>query len=85
MLRATYSSAYNVPLIGSQSTADAAATQADAVAALPALLSRYAARNITTAFAAQYPVWTAAAGSGAGEFELDVRIRVPPSQLLLYR
>jgi hypothetical protein len=48
------------------------------------LLSRYAARNLTTAFASQYPVWTAGS-QGGGEFDLDVRIRIPPNQLLLYR
>ena len=59
-------------------------SQADALLRLPTLLSRYAARNLTTSFAPGHRVWTAGA-AGAGEFSLDVRIRVPPHQLLLYR
>jgi hypothetical protein len=59
-------------------------TQADALLRLPELLSRYAARNLTTAFVPGHRVWTAGA-PGAGQFSLDVRIRVPPHQLLLYR
>ena len=58
--------------------------QADALLDLPSLLSRYAARNTTSAFEASHTVWTAAS-SGAQEFLLDVRVRVPPQQLLLYR
>ena len=84
--RTTYSSAFNTPVIGSQSDSDASVLQADGVLHLPELLASYNTRNLTTVFASQYPVWTAAASSGSGgEFMLDVRIRVPPHQLLLYR
>ncbi len=62
-------------------------TQADGLLQLPALLAAYAARNLTTAFTNQYPVWTAAAAGagGSGDFTLDVMVRIPPHQLLLYR
>lgn len=51
---------------------------------LPSLLSAYAARNVTTALLAAHSVWTAAPSGGSGEFVLDVRVRVPPHQLVLY-
>lgn len=52
---------------------------------LPSLLSAYAARNLTTALAVGHSVWTAAPPGGGGEFVVDVRVRVPPHQLVLYR
>lgn len=75
-----------MPLLGAQAPGDVAALRADGLLDLPGLLAGYASRNLSTAFAPRFPVWTAAPDAGGGgEFALDVRIRVPPHQLLLYR
>lgn len=84
--QASYGGAYDTPLLGSQALGDAAALRADGLADLPALLAAYARRNLSTAFAPRSPVWTASPDAGGGgEFSLDVHVRVPPHQLLLYR
>lgn len=61
------------------------ARQADGLLHLPLLLSAYGARNLTTVLAAPATVWTAVPAAGGAGFVLDVRIRVPSHQLLLYR
>ncbi|KAI8474264.1 MAG: transmembrane protein [Monoraphidium minutum] len=82
--RSSYSTTYNMPPLGEAAASSAAVPEADGLLRLPVLLSRYAGRNLTTELAPRHAVWTAGAGGG-GEFLLDVTIRVPPHQLLLYR
>ena len=48
------------------------------------LLRRYARRNITTAFVARYPIWTPAEESASGMFQLNLNIRFPTKQPVLY-
>ena len=48
------------------------------------LLRRYARRNITTAFVARYPIWTPATESASGMFQLNLNIRFPTKQPVLY-
>lgn len=79
---------YDRPLLTAQGVGDAAALGATGPLDVRALLAGYASRNLTAQFADDYRVWTAAAAAGsdgAGGFELDVRARVPPHELLLYR
>lgn len=80
--------AYDRPLLPSAGAGDADALGAAAATDLRALLAAYASRNLTTRFADDYRVWTAAAtggGGDSGDFELDVRVRVPAHELLLLR
>ncbi|GBF99452.1 hypothetical protein Rsub_11938 [Raphidocelis subcapitata] len=82
--RQAYESAYDSPLFTAPQSRGAAALQAEGLVDLPGLLARYADRNQTAVFVPSYSVWTAAGSSGGG-FTLNVRVRVPPHQLVLYR
>ena len=49
------------------------------------LLRHYARRNITTAFVARYPIWTPVAEASSGSsFQLNLNIRLPSKQAVLY-
>merc|ERR1711988_454542 len=53
------------------------------------VLRQYSQRNITTAFEANYPLWTPSTGdsdtSHPGQtFDISVRVRIPAKQAVLY-
>jgi hypothetical protein len=77
------------PLDAAQLASDPAALHAGAVIDLPAVLADYNARNLTASLVGGQPVWTAAPGGAASAppsaFAIDVRVRIPPAQLVIYR
>eukprot|EP00879_Flechtneria_rotunda_P010982 GHRR01011475.1.p1 GENE.GHRR01011475.1~~GHRR01011475.1.p1 ORF type:complete len:315 (+),score=105.62 GHRR01011475.1:284-1228(+) len=73
----------NKPLSDSAALQDGAALQGDMMLQLGSLFSSYQARNSTTVFDNQFPVWKA--GNSLEGFTVDVKIRIPPNQVHVYR
>ncbi len=56
--------------------------QANAALQLSDILAAYNLRNMTTVLTNQYNVWQAGNGN---DFTIDVRVRIPANQVVLYR
>eukprot|EP00877_Chromochloris_zofingiensis_P012890 jgi/Chrzof1/7855/Cz02g38290.t1 len=78
----TYHDLYNTPLLNSSAYLDGTALQVDAALQLSSIIAKYQARNFTTVFQNQYPIWQAGNGN---DFIIDARVRIPANQLQIYR
>lgn len=59
------SAAFEKPLLDSSSSAGGASMQGDAILQLSNIFSSYQARNVTTEFQNQYPVWRVGTSGGS--------------------
>lgn len=81
---ATYHQAYFTKLLNSSAGLDGAALTTPGAGALSvqSVVAAYLDRNVTTALASDHPVWAPANGNA---FSMDVRVRIPADQVVLYR
>ncbi|GFR40099.1 hypothetical protein Agub_g651 [Astrephomene gubernaculifera] len=77
-----YNAIYNVPMLNSTTPSVQVAVQPTIEFELQSILKAYLDRNYTTLYTNQYPVWMGGSRNG---FELDMRIRIPPNQIVHYR
>lgn len=70
------------PLLDSATLVDGAAVQGGVLLQLSSVLAAYQARNVTTVFNNQYPVWQ---GGNSNTFTVDAKIRIPAHQVHMYR
>lgn len=73
---------YNIPMLNSSTPPSALAAQGSTTLEFHNILKSYLDRNYTTAYTNNYPVWRPGQGNS---FELTMRIRIPPNQLVYYR
>ncbi|GIL45719.1 hypothetical protein Vafri_2888 [Volvox africanus] len=77
-----YNSVYDVSILNSTTPSVQTAVQPTLELELQSILANYLSRNYTTLYTNDYPVWIGGTRNG---FELRMRIRIPPNQVVYYR
>ncbi|KAG2432865.1 hypothetical protein HXX76_008597 [Chlamydomonas incerta] len=77
-----YNSRYNSPMLNSSTPSYSTAVQPSVALEMQSILSSYLTRNFTTTYSNNYPVWVSGTGTS---FNLQMRIRIPPNQVIFYR
>ncbi|MEW5302683.1 MAG: hypothetical protein WDW36_005441 [Sanguina aurantia] len=77
-----YNDLFNQPMLSSAAPSVFTATQPSIQYEFQKILGSYLARNYTTLYTNNHPVWKA---GNSDTFTLSMRIRIPPNQLVYYR